>query len=196
MSLTIEALTGESIISALPAVARLRIEIFREFPYLYEGTIDYEERYLEALARADRAVVVAARDVEAIVGAATAMPLRDEHEAFRRPFEEKGYDLGSIFYFAESVLKPEYRGGGLGHAFFDVREAHARSFGGYTHAAFCGVVRPDGHPLRPPHYRPLDRFWRKRGYEAVPGLVAFYSWTDIGEAQESEKPMQFWMRRI
>jgi hypothetical protein len=43
---------------------------------------------------------------------------------------------------------------------------------------------------------PLDDFWRKRGYEPVPGLVAYYSWKDIGEAQETEKPMQFWMRRL
>lgn len=196
MSVTVEALKSENTRAVLPALARLRIEIFREFPYLYEGTVDYEERYLEALARAERAVVVAARDADAIVGAATAMPLAEEHQAFRRPVEKKGYDVGSIFYFAESVLKPEYRGRGLGHAFFDEREAHARSFGSYTHAAFCAVVRPDDHPLRPPGYRALDQFWRKRGYEPVPGLVACYSWRDIGEAQESEKPMQFWMRRL
>jgi GNAT superfamily N-acetyltransferase len=90
---------------------------------------------------------------------------------------------------------PPYRGRGLGHAFFDHREAQARRHGAMA-TTFCGVVRPADHPARPADHVPLDRFWQKRGYAMVPGLIAHFSWQDIGDDHETEKPMQYWMRHL
>ena len=108
--------------------------------------------------------------------------------------------IARVFYCGESVLLPAYRGRGIGHAFFDHREAHARACvgpaGGYTHSAFCGVVRPDDHPARPADYVPVDAFWRKRGYLAVPGLMGAYSWQDLGASAPTEHPMQFWVKAL
>jgi hypothetical protein len=55
-------------------------------------------------------------------------------------------------------------------------------------------MRPDGHPSRPSGHRPLDPFWRKRGYRPLPGMIAHFSWLDVGETAETSKPMQFWGR--
>ena len=41
--------TGASLREALPGLPQLRIEVFREFPYLYDGTLDDEEGYLKSL---------------------------------------------------------------------------------------------------------------------------------------------------
>ena len=87
-------------------------------------------------------------------------------------------------------------GRGLGHAFFDHREAQARALGRFAHVAFCAVVRPDDHPLRPKDYMPLDGFCQKRGYAKVDGLIARFTWKDIDQPAESGKPMQFWMRAL
>ena len=103
--------------------------------------------------------------------------------------------MNQIFYCAESVLLRDYRGLGIGHAFFDAREAHARKLG-LAFSAFCSVIRPADHPARPGNYRPLDDFWRKRGYEPLPGVTARFSWKDLGEATDTEKTLQFWMRRL
>lgn len=198
-AIAIEALTGERLQAALPDLGRLRMSVFRDFPYLYDGTAENEARYLERFARADRAVIVAAIDRRAgdrVVGVATAAPLAGEDPRFREPFETAGLDPSRVFYFAESVLDPAWRGHGVGHRFFDERERHARSFGDYDHAAFCAVVRPPDHPARPDDYSPLDIFWEKRGYRRVPGLIAHFGWKDIGDAAETDKPMQFWMRRL
>jgi GNAT superfamily N-acetyltransferase len=197
MGLSVERLTGAQIVPALDDVARLRIGVFADYPYLYEGSLDYERDYLSALAGADRAVLVVARDdAGGVVGASTGMPLALEHEAFKAPWRERPPGIDRIFYFAESVLDPAWRGHGIGHRFFDEREAHARSFGDYTHACFCGVVRPPDHPARPAGYRPLDDFWRARGYHPVEGAVAHYAWRDRGEAHDTEKPLQFWMKPL
>jgi GNAT superfamily N-acetyltransferase len=93
------------------------------------------------------------------------------------------------------VLEPEFRGRGIGHRFFDLREAHARA-AGRTHVAFCAVARPDDHPARPPDYRPLDPFWERRGYRPLPGAVARFTWKDIGDSAETRKPLQLWMRAL
>jgi GNAT superfamily N-acetyltransferase len=196
MALEVTSLCGEEIGSVLPDLARLRIVVFRDWPYLYDGTIAYEESYLAKLAAAKGAVCVIARDGNEIVGASTAAPMIEHADEFAEPFERAGYDLAEIFYCGESVLLKSHRGHGLGHAFFDQREAHARKLGGFTHSTFCRVVRPEDHPLKPADYRPLDGFWRKRGYAPVEGLVATYDWKDIDRAAETAHQMQFWMKAL
>jgi GNAT superfamily N-acetyltransferase len=196
----IERLTGDAIARVLGDVARLRIAVFREWPYLYDGSLAYEQDYLAGFAGACDAIVVAAYAGEEIVGAATASPLDGHSSEFVPLVASAGYDPDTVFYLGESVLLPEFRRRGLGHAFFDHREDHARSCRGrkgrYEHAAFCSVVRDASDQRIPAGYRPLDAFWRKRGYAPVDGLVGAYDWREIGQQAETRKPMQFWMRRL
>ncbi len=196
MTVEIERLTGTALRDALPDLARLRMKVFSEWPYLYAGSLEYEEAYIRSFAANKGAVIIAARDGAAIVGAATGCPLAGHAKEFAAPFLANRYDVETIFYFGESALLPEYRRRGLGHAFFDHREAHARGLGGFTHATFCGVVRPDNFPMRPRHYFTLDEFWSARGYAPVDGLVAHFTWPDIGATEPTVKPMQFWMKAL
>lgn len=196
MTVRVERLTGDELRAALPELARLRIAVFREWPYIYDGSLEYEQSYLAKFASADGAVVVAAFDAGDMIGAATASPMQGHAEEFAAPLAARGFDIARIFYFGESVLLKPYRGRGLGHGFFDERESHARNAGPFTHTAFCAVVRPDDHPMRPADYAPLDAFWRKRGYQKLDGVVAHFAWKDIGEPEETMKPMQFWMKAI
>jgi GNAT superfamily N-acetyltransferase len=191
----VERLTGAALAEALPEVARLRIEVFRAWPYLYDGDAAYEEAYLQPYRESDAAILVGAFDGERLVGAATGTPMEDHAADFAAAFAGQGVALEDIFYCAESVLLPGYRGRGIGHAFFDAREDHARALG-RSYCAFCGVIRPEDHPLRPEGYRPLDPFWRKRGYAPLPGAVAEFSWKDIDQPAETTHELQFWMRRL
>lgn len=195
--ITLATLTGDDLGAALDSLAELRIAVFRDWPYLYDGDAAYERDYLRAYADSERAVVIAACAADGnIVGAATAAPMADHAAEFAAPFAARGRHIGAIYYFGESVLLPQWRGCGIGHAFFDAREAAARTHG-FAVACFCAVVRPADHPMRPAGYRPLDAFWQKRGYVAVPGLVASYPWADIAEGGgEVAHDMQFWVRDL
>lgn len=179
--------------AAFDELARLRIVVFRDFPYLYEGDLDYERDYLSTFLKSPGAVVIGAIDGSKLVGAATASPLADHFDEFGKPFIERGLDPASYFYFSESVLEKEYRGQGVGVRFFEEREKAAREQG-FPSCVFSSVVRPEGHPMLPAGYQPLDAFWTKRGYSKIDGLVSEFSWKDIGEAEETAKPMQFWAR--
>lgn len=191
---TLTRLAGEALDEHLNELARLRIRVFREYPYLYDGDLDYERRYLDTYRRSSGSVIVLATDDERIVGASTAVPMAHETDETQAPFVAAGYDVDDIFYLGESVLLPDYRGRGIGVAFFEQREAHARETGDYSLYCFCAVQRPGDHPARPPGYRALDDFWRKRGYEKRPELTTSYRWKEPGEAHESRKPMTFWTK--
>lgn len=195
MGVTVRALTGEALEAALDGVAALRIAVFRDWPYLYDGTLDYEREYLQTYRTSANALLVGAFEGDRLVGASTSTPMEDHAEAFAAPFAGLGMPLTDIYYGAESVLLPEYRGQGIGHRFFDLREDFARSLG-RKWLAFCSVTRPDNHPLRPATYRTNDAFWRGRGYAPLPGVQAEFAWKDVGEAGETVKRLQFWMRGL
>ncbi|MBE0439409.1 MAG: GNAT family N-acetyltransferase [Gammaproteobacteria bacterium] len=194
--LTLKRLSGDALVRYIPELAHLRIQVFRDFPYLYDGDLAYEETYLQTYIQAPDSVIVLAFDGDKVVGASTGIPLKYETDDVKKPFIDAGYDVDKVFYCGESVLISSYRGQGAGVAFFDQREAHARDIGSFEFSCFCGVQRPDDHPARPADYVPLDNFWRKRGYEKHPELNTTFSWKELGEDDESPKPMTFWMKKL
>ena len=179
----------------LDALAALRIEVFREWPYLYDGDAAYERDYLQRYMASPDSVCVLAMARGQLVGAATGMPLSHEGASFQRAFIERGIAPDAVFYFGESVLLPAWRGQGIGQGFFDQREAFAHALG-YRITAFASVDRASDDPRKPAGYRGNDALWAKRGYERQPGMTMILRWKEIGEEGESEKPLTFWLRRV
>lgn len=192
---TVQELSGASLDeSLLDELGKLRIRVFRQYPYLYGGDELYEREYLRRYREAENSLVVLVIDAAgSLVGATTCLPMTEEGPEFRQAFEQQGTDVAEIFYFGESVLLEKWRGRGIGKLFFDRRESHARKLG-YRITAFCAVDRPRDHPLRPPAYRPLDGFWRQRGYEKQEGIQARFSWRELGKTVETEQTLTFWTR--
>jgi GNAT superfamily N-acetyltransferase len=191
----VRPLTGPALEAALDGVAELRITVFRDWPYLYDGSHEYERAYLSTYRDNPGALLVGAFHDGLLIGASTSTPMEDHAPEFAAPFQALGIAPERILYGAESVLLRPYRGIGLGHRFIDLREAHARALG-RTHVAFCSVLRPEGHPACPAVYRTNDAFWRGRGYDTLPGVLAHFSWKDLGDHEETKKPLQFWMRAL
>jgi GNAT superfamily N-acetyltransferase len=190
----VEVLGGPQMGPIIPELARLRIAVFREFPYLYAGSKAYEQYYLEKFLDLPESMVVVVRDGERVVGASTALPLARAEAEFRTPFVEAGLSPEDWYYFGESVLESAYRGQGLGRQFFQHREAKAGELG-YANTTFCAVVRPPNHPRRPQGYRPLDGFWQRQGYRCTQ-MVGHFAWQDLDEVGESAKPMVFWVKAL
>ena len=171
--LRFETMSGGALSTFLPELARLRITVFREWPYLHAGDLAYEERHLHTYVDAQDSIIVLARDDDAA-----------------------SHCVGEIFYLAESVLLPAYRGHGAGVAFFEHREAHARACGCFRYCCFCAEDRPPGHLARPADHVSLNAFWQRRGYRIQPTLTTHVRWREIGEAHESPKPMTFWIKAL
>jgi GNAT superfamily N-acetyltransferase len=194
--LTVETHTGAALLPWLGDIARLRLRVFRDWPYLYDGDADSERRYLQTYVDVPGAMVAICRDGDHVVGASTALPLAAETAEITAPFRAQGIDVSRILYCGESVLDPRYRGRGIGVRFFDERERHARALAGIDTMVFCGVQRADDDPRRPADYEPLDAFWRRRGFQPRPDLRCTITWREIDEAAESPKPMMFWIKSL
>lgn len=187
---------GAEIDALFEDLAHLRIQIFKDFPYLYQGSIEYEKVYLETYSKSPKSLLFAVYDGNDMVGATTCLPLADETPEVIAPFERAKLEIDTIFYFGESILRKEYRGFGLGHRFFEEREQHARHLRIYKTACFCVVERGDDHPAKPADYRPNDVFWIRRGYAKEPRLQSLFEWTDIGEAFPTAKTMTYWTKQL
>lgn len=193
--ITITSHVGAGILPVVDELAHLRIAVFRDWPYLYDGDAAYERRYLAAYAQSAASVCVVARnDQGETVGASTGLPLADDDDAFQRTFREHGLPVDQVFYFGESVLLAPWRGRGVGHAFFDAREAHVASLGRFRWTAFCSVRRAADDPRASEGHRTNDAFWRGRGYAPAAGMTCTLSWKERGADAPTPHVLDFWLR--
>ena len=79
-ALRFETHLGAAIRPYVRDVAALRLEGFRAFPYLYEGTLAYEESYLAAYADAPRSMLIRVLAGGQLAAVATATPLCSSSE--------------------------------------------------------------------------------------------------------------------
>lgn len=190
-----QILRGDHLLEHLDVLARLRIGVFAEYPYLYAGSEEYERQYLRRYAQASSSFVVAARVEGQIVGASTAVGLWEEDAVFREPLEAAGMAPAGVCYFGESVLWPEYRGKGVGGGLMDRRIGEASRHPGLRWLAFCAVERAGGVKL-PPDYRSLEPFWEKRGFRRQPELTTRLGWREEVDGPEVDHTMVFWLREV
>lgn len=196
MAISYLHLSGEAVEARLEELGKLRISVFLEYPYLYEGTLDYEREYLQTYVRCPDSLVVLAMDEDKAVGATTCIPMLNAEPEFQAPFLASGAILFEYCYFGESILLPEYRGQGIGKEFMKRREAHARNMNGVKFSTFCAVNRAADDPRRPSGYQPLDEFWTRQGYQKHPELRAEFRWKEIGDEVETPKEMIFWIKDL
>jgi GNAT superfamily N-acetyltransferase len=190
-----ETLSGPALLPLLPALGRLRVEVFAEWPYLYAGDAAEEQAYLAAYATSPGAAMVVAFAGNESVGAATCQPMAETHSEVRAGFAASGRDPAAWCYFGESVLRRGFRGRGVGRAFFAGREAHARALG-LRGAAFCAVERDAADLRRPASYRPLDPFWTSLGYAKHAEVACVLSWREPGGVAEVPHRLAFWLKTL
>lgn len=189
--MTILELEGAQVLNYLDPLAGLRLSIFREYPYLYDGRLEEERRYLSGYA--GKGQVLLALDAERVVGAITGMPLTEESEAFVAPFRAAGLAAEQFYYIGELLLLPAYRRLGWGSRLLAGLEqlvANERRFSAYCLAT---VARPSDHPLRPAGFVPIDLFCRRHGYALINGVTAQVAWQEL-DGQVSLHTLEFWRK--
>lgn len=192
-SVTEQLLTGNGIADVLDDLATLRLEIFREYPYLYEGRREDELKYLGSYAAAPDACVILARDGSNVIGAATGMPLIHEDAQMIDAFAGAALPLEKIYYIGELLFRPAYRNGGLGQKLLGQIESHICTLGRYSRLTCATVERPDDHPLRPSGYIPITSFLDRTGFVRLTGVTAHFTWRET-DGVKRDHPMQFWLK--
>jgi GNAT superfamily N-acetyltransferase len=158
------------------------------------GTPEEDTRYLKKLSQCKDAIAVLIFDGPKIVGVTTGVPLEEDRAAFQKPFRQKDLDPADYYYFGCSALLKDYRGRGIAHHFFDVREQHVKHLKRFKKICFATVVRPKAHPKKPDDHMPLDTFWKKRGYVENQDLTANFPWREPDEKVATPKRLNFWIK--
>ena len=188
-------LTGPDAADSLDGVASLRINIFREYPYLYDGKREDELHYLKRYAEKPGSCVITVSDGDTLVGAATGIPLQYEHRKMVGPVRATGHPVDETYYVGEVLFYPAYRSRGLGQRLLSLMEEHVRSLGNYRYLTCATVVRPDDYPLRHPDYIPIERFLARTGFKALPGVSSTITWRETDGIDRSH-PMRFWAKDL
>ena len=193
--ITEKLLTGAAIADALDDLATLRLDIFPEYPYLYQGRKEGELAYLATYAEAPDACVILACDGLTVIGAATGMPLIHEDAQMLDAFAGTALPLNEIYYVGELLFRPAYRNCGLGRKLLDRLESHIRSLGRYHKLTCATVERPEDHPLSPRDYIPISRFLARNGFVRLPRVTTHFIWRET-DGVKRDHPMQFWIKPI
>jgi GNAT superfamily N-acetyltransferase len=176
-------------------LATLRLEIFPEYPYLYQGRREDELAYLGSYAETPDACVILACDGLTVVGAATGMPLVYEDAQMRAAFAATTFPLNEVYYVGELLFLPAYRNCGLGRKLLAQLESRIRSLGSYRYLTCATVERPDDHPLRPRDYTPITRFLARTGFVRLHGVTTHFMWREI-DGVKRDHCMQFWSKEL
>ena len=75
-------------------------------------------------------------------------------------------------------------------------EKTVRKMGAYHQIAICEIDRPSADPKRPHSYASLDAFWTRQKYIKHPNLIAYFSYPEIGDSEETLHPMVFWTKEL
>jgi hypothetical protein len=100
----IEVCRGSEIQPYVERVAELRLIVFRDYPYLYEGDIAEERDYLKMYSVSSHSFVVIAKDRDQVIGMATAIPLNETSTDYWKIFSDKKIPIDVIFYVGERVV--------------------------------------------------------------------------------------------
>jgi hypothetical protein len=146
-------------------IASLRLMMFKEFPYLYEGSLEQEEKYLSFYTDFPDGRVVLAKQGGCIAGLLTGMPMISicEHISdFKKTLDEHKRTLNGAYYYGEGLVLPAYRGQGMLTKMFEVLNNEIKIMG-YNHAYGITVIRDKNDARRPAHYRDTDTLWDRMG---------------------------------
>lgn len=102
VDLRILCLKGSQIVPYIPDLAKLRLDVFHEYPYLYAGDMEYEINYLKTYIESPESIMVVILDDGKVIGASTAIPLEYETAECQKPFFDNNIKIQDVFYLGES----------------------------------------------------------------------------------------------
>jgi GNAT superfamily N-acetyltransferase len=192
----IRTLTGAAIKTYIPSIVKVRGEVLKEYPYMRAGHAEEDTQYFKRLAQSKDSIAVLVFDGHKIIGVSTGMPLDEQIPHLQKTFLENDLQPSDYYYFGVCALLKPYRGRGIAHHFFDLREEHAKHLKRFNKICLSSVLRPKNHQKKPKDYISLDSFWKKRGYVERKDLMGQLSWREHDEKGPSPKPLVFWVKEI
>lgn len=194
--LEIRTFKGQAIAPYVNDITCLTLIIYREYPYLYEGTAEEYGPFIQYYADFENSVAAILFDHDKPVGVAIGMPIQDMRDKYKEPLLnfDPSLENESLFYLGELLLLKDYRGKGWGKKMYLALEQEAKRQN--NKICFCQIEDWPKHPQRPVFYQPLNEFWYKLGFEPIKDFSFSVSWRNISESEESSHQMYYWIKTV
>lgn len=196
---TFKLIQGPDLKNEIEHLAHQRLTLFKEYPYLYHGTLEQEIEYCSWFCDLSTTALAIAYCDDKPVGLVSGTSFVDFSTHFTGSydlFKNAGLAPETFFYVAEVLIDPVYRNQSLAKKLFKLIETYAHEVG-YT--SMCLVEEShEQHPLKPIDYQSLDLFFTKLGYYKT-DLVISYSWSTIqidGSLQDEDHAMNYWLKSL
>jgi GNAT superfamily N-acetyltransferase len=202
MNIEIQLYQGEKLNAEIGVLSDFRLRYFREFPYLYVGTKEYEKDYLATYLSDPTTRLLLARDRDKngmVVGVAIGTMLSPELKILCQTDEFSQYTefmSEQFFYFGEMIFVPEYRSKGVGKQLSEELKEVGRKQGA-DRFCFFAVDRVRDDIRRPADYVDSDVFFQKFGFEKT-NISVSYDWPTIqadGRVEENTNRLWLWVDR-
>lgn len=180
-------------------------KVYSEYPYLYtaEGKDYVYKYYLDSFEKSPDSSLVLAFDQETnkLVGLGTGIRMSDyAAKHYKQPFTDKGYDLNTLYYIADLLILPAYRGKGYEQKMCQELEKSARQNPQLTKICYVTINEAERtKQLKPQEYCPnepfLPKFWQDLGFEQ--SNVGFTTQFEIvGETDDTPHDMTYWIKDL
>jgi len=196
MSIDIQTHWNESLAAEISVLMEFRLRYFREFPYLYVGTEEGEQKHVAGYIANPTARLILAWDNGKVVGVAIGTMLATETEILRQVSEQLPcceVIPEQCYYFGEMIFVPEYRHRGIGKRVLEALK-NAGKEQGASRFCFFAVAREPDDPRRPAGHVDSDVIFGKFGFEKT-DLAITVEWATIqtdGNVKKSPHRLDLW----
>jgi GNAT superfamily N-acetyltransferase len=162
-SLLIQILLASHLNTLIDTIAQLRIDTFKEYPYLYSGTLEGERDFLQTYNEHQHEMVGQATVDGTLAGILTGKPLSIFPEATDL-FKKEGLNPEEYYYFGEIIILSDFKNKSVDTQLFNNLEQQVKQWG-YTKACLMIATDQQNHSMRPASYEDYEASLCKRlGY--------------------------------
>jgi len=166
---------------------RLRLTVFRESPYFYDGTEGEERAYLEQHLHSEKGLFLIAKTGDHVIGMLSGTPMKDRDD-YAYPYVKNAIPTDSIFCLGELVVEQSDHREQIGLNLYQLFEEHVRSLGSYDTISECVVL----HPIAGEGKSILMQV----GGSKCPNLVYHCFWKEIDQEVSTDHVMEYWSKQL
>lgn len=193
-SIVIEVLKGNEVIPYLKKWIEIRLLFYKDYPYLYDGTMEGEEHYLRMYSNSENTLLVMAKRGEEIIGAVIGLPLPESPEENKDAFQEAGMLQEELFYLGDSIVTKEFKTSNVQEQMYHKFESAVKHLEKYRGIVVCEIERDVNDPKKVANDTFYELAWNNRGFIKEPNQTVLFSWQEIDDVESSDHRMVFWRK--
>lgn len=190
----LQVLRCQEIEAYVDAITELALIVYREYPYLYDGTMKEYLPLIQIYATSQDGIACLLFDNKKLIGAAIGLPFLEMRDNYKELFADE--DLKDYYYLGALLLLKQYRGQGFGKKMYTAFEESVSALKVFQTLCFCKIQEFDKHPLMPRGYQSLESFWKKLGYIEHPKLTFTIPWKDIDAPKVRQHTLVYWTKDL